>query len=248
MSSNTVYLITGANRGLGLALVAHYLSAPSNTVIAAVRDASSASKELTSLPVDSSSKRIIVSIDSLKETDPATAIKTLSSEHSITHLDVVVASAGINADFSPIASASIAKIDEHMRVNAYAPLLLFQATLPLLEKSKSPKFVGMGSPIASLSMLERSNFPMVGYAMSKIVVNWLVRKIHLEHEGICAFVLEPGFVQTDMGNGVGKFFGMEGAVVTVPDSVSFITTTIDGATKEKTSGHWPSIEGGDFAW
>jgi norsolorinic acid ketoreductase len=80
-----------------------------------------------------------------------------------------------------------------MEINTYGPLRLFQAVLPLLEKAKNPKFVFLGSPIASLSMVERTALvPMTPYACSKVVVHWLSRKIHLEHANIISLVCDPG--------------------------------------------------------
>lgn len=51
-----------------------------------------------------------------------------------------------------------------------------------------------------------------------------------------------------MGNVGAAAFGMKEATTTIDDSVKFLVFTIDSVTKEKTSGHFHSIEGGDFAW
>ena len=56
------------------------------------------------------------------------------------------------------------------------------------------------------------------------------------------------FVQTDLGNAGARFFGMKEATTTIADATNYVVKTIDDATREKTSGHFPTIEGGDFAW
>lgn len=55
-------------------------------------------------------------------------------------------------------------------------------------------------------------------------------------------------VQTDMGNRGAEIFGLKEAPVTLQDSVKFQVSTIDGATREKTSGHFPCIKEGECPW
>ena len=62
-------------------------------------------------------------------------------------------------------------------------------------------------------------FPNASYGVSKVALNFVVRKIHFEHEGLVAFPMDPGWVQTDMGNEGAKTFGVEKANITVEESV-----------------------------
>lgn len=55
-------------------------------------------------------------------------------------------------------------------------------------------------------------------------------------------------MQTDLGNKGAAFFGMKEATTPTKDSVEGLVKAIDGATREKTSGHFPDFEGGEFAW
>ena len=147
-----------------------------------------------------------------------------------------------------MATVNLDDLQEHIQVNVYGPLTLFQATLPLLERSANPKFAAVGSPLGSIGGMESRPFPSASYGISKAALHWIVRKIHQEHSNITAFVLDPGFVQTDMGNEGARKVGMEKAFLTIEQSINFMVPVVDNATKEKTSGHFPSIEGGDFAW
>ena len=183
--------------GIGHGLVATYLRRPSTTVIAAVRDPHHpTSRALSALPTGADSQLIVIQIDSKSTTDPTTAMATLRSTHAITHLDTVIANAGIAADYSPVATVSLAAVSEHMTVNGIGPLLLFQAVLPLLQKAKNGpgKFVGVGSATGSIGGMERVPVPVAAYGPSKAVLHWLVRKIHLEHEALVSFVMNPGYV------------------------------------------------------
>ena len=78
------------------------------------------------------------------------------------------------------------------------------------------------------------------------------------------------FVQTEKGNKAAQMFGMERAATAVEDSVAFLVQTvrplrddqvnfvrscliielpqIDNATRENTSGQFPSIEGRNWVW
>ncbi|KAK7534495.1 putative aflatoxin biosynthesis ketoreductase nor-1 [Phyllosticta citricarpa] len=246
MSANTVYLITGANRGIGKGLTATYLARDNTTVIAAVRNVASADS-LNDLPKGQGSSLVVVPLDSSDEQGPAKAVQLLLSK-GINHIDVVIANAGISDDSSPIATLSGSVIKQHVAVNAYGPLFLFQAVLPLLNQSKNPKFVALGSPIGSIGNMESRPFQMSAYGISKAVLHYILRKIHFEHANISSFPVDPGFVQTDMGNAGAAMFGLKEATTTIEDSVNYVVSTIDGATKEKTSGRFPTIEGGEFAW
>ncbi|KAJ6164161.1 hypothetical protein N7470_002833 [Penicillium chermesinum] len=225
--TNTIYLITGASRGIGRGLAEKFLSRSNTTVIAAVRDpAGASSQSLQSLPKGESSRLIVVKIDSKSSTDPAAAVETLQREHGIDHLDVVIANAGISQDFSPVHGA----------------------IYPLLKKSKHPTFVGVGSPLGSIGGMEQRPYPCAAYGPSKAILHWIVRKIHLENEDFVSFVADPGFPQTDMGNAGGQAVGLEKAFQTVEESVGGIVKTIDEGTRESVGGQLRVWDGSQFPW
>ncbi|KUJ14229.1 NAD(P)-binding protein [Mollisia scopiformis] len=243
--SPTTYLITGASRGLGLGLLKAYLSRPNTTVIAAVRNPTSASS-LNTLPKGEGSTLIIVKIDSASHTDALAAVKELTTVHNINTLDVVIANAGISNTLAPVAIVPLSEIEEHFNVNAIGPFLLFQACFPLLKKGS--KFIGMSSALATISGMEMRPFPMTAYGVSKAALNYFVRKIHFENEELISFALDPGFVQTDMGNTGAQLVGMKEATTPIDDCVAGMLKIIDESTREKTSGRFPIWEGGEFPW
>jgi norsolorinic acid ketoreductase len=205
-------------------MVETYLARPNNTVIAVARTTSSA-ESLKSLPVGKDSKLIVVAFDSRDTEGPKKAVEKLQSQ-GITTIDTVIANAGISMDYAPVASVSLDVLKSHVEVNAYGPLLLLQAVLPLLLKSSNPKFAALGTPIASITDMESRPFPMAAYGMSKVMLHWMVRKAHFDHPELIAFVLDPGFVQTDMGNEGARTFGMEKAFITVEDSANFLVSAV----------------------
>lgn len=189
--SGLTYLITGANRGIGLGLAEHYLALENTTVIAGVRDPSSVTN-LKLLKSGSNSKLIIVKIDSLSTTDALSAVEELKSKHSITHLDVVIANAGLGSYWGPALTTPVAEFNKHFQVNATGTLVLFQAVHGLLSAAKEPKFVPIGTPVGSMGEMEKYPLPSTAYGTSKAALNFLTKKLNLEHENMVIFPLAPG--------------------------------------------------------
>ena len=139
------------------------------------------------------SQLVLVELDAADEGAPAAAVATLRDTHGIDHLDVVIANAGVSTDFSPVAGIDLGVLKAHVAVNGYAPILLFQAALPLLQKSgKGPRFVALGTPMSSLGAMETRPFPMAAYGASKVITHWAMRKAHFEHPDITIFPVDPG--------------------------------------------------------
>jgi norsolorinic acid ketoreductase len=156
------------NPGIGKALLSVYLSRPNHIAIAGVRDPeNTSSKSLNSLLTGSGSKLIVVKIDSGSETDAKSAIALLQSSHQVTHFDFVLANAAIENFWGKIVDVTIESMLEHYKINTNGPLLLFQATLPLLNAATKPKFVIMSSGAASVTIMDRLPFDTTLYCCSK---------------------------------------------------------------------------------
>jgi norsolorinic acid ketoreductase len=56
------------------------------------------------------------------------------------------------------------------------------------------------------------------------------------------------FVQTDMGNIAARDIGLEKAFIEVDECIRGLVSIIDEATRERTSGHFLTWDGGEFAW
>ncbi|KAF2847575.1 short-chain dehydrogenase [Plenodomus tracheiphilus IPT5] len=258
MSSPSVYLITGANRGIGKGYVELLLQRPSTTVIAGVRDVSHpTSKALASLTTGEGSKLIVVALDSSKESSAKDAVKTLETEHGIKHLDTVIANAGIANDGSTVRTVTADNIKEHFLVNTIAPVLLFQATADLLKASPSgtPKFVAVSTLIGSVGFqdtLVSLSFPntVSPYGASKSALNWFVRRLTWEEPWLTSFVFHPGLVETDMGRSIEEKAGVKLSDIggiSVETSVTSAIKVIDGASKED-SGTFKNYDGSPLPW
>lgn len=153
--TETVCLVTGANRGLfgainpchvpssttltihaglGRGLIQALLLRPRTTVIAAVRDpAAPSAKSLLACHKSEGNKLIIEKIDASVRTDALDAIRRLQTDHSIFALDIVIAAAGISNHHGLVHEVSIQEVADHIETNALGPLLLYQAAKPLLD-------------------------------------------------------------------------------------------------------------------
>ncbi|CAN9318719.1 unnamed protein product [Alternaria alternata] len=117
MALPKIYLVTGANRGIGKGFTGLLLQKPSVTVIAAVRNPSHISaKELTALPIAEGSKLILVPLDSTSETSAKDAVRILKNDHGIKYLDVVIANAGICTGGGTVRDTEVGNNIDYKRV------------------------------------------------------------------------------------------------------------------------------------
>ncbi|KAI0421151.1 Nor-1 [Xylaria grammica] len=253
--SPTTVLITGANRGLGRALAEAYLSRPDHVVIGSVRDESSESAaSLKAFKPASGSRVIVVKIANDSDTDPAAAVETIKAA-GVSSLDIVIANSGISGNFSRLEGVNINDFKEFFEVNTYSIMRLFIAVYPLLKAAAdakgpgSPKFIAISTVASRIAKLEENvPFLLGSYGASKAAVNYIVRRAHAENDWLQAFLLEPGVIQTDMGNTSCQFFGWPGAPLKVSDSVEGLLKLIDGSSREATSGKFFDYLGVEQGW
>ncbi|KAL2157772.1 hypothetical protein VTH06DRAFT_5040 [Thermothelomyces fergusii] len=248
MASTTV-LITGGNRGLGEGLVRRFLAEPNHTVIAAVRDPSHPTAQaLANLDRGPGSALITVPYDAASEQGAADAVAKLRAEHGIAHLDIVVANAAIATAWPLVKDAKRADLLEHYKVNVLGVVSLYQATRDLLQQSPAkPVFVLIGSQAGSLG--RNPPVPNGLYGPTKTMLNWYGVRINAEDEWLTAFILDPGWVQTEMGNGAARAWGMGGtAPLELRESVDGMFKVITTATKETHGGKLVQYTGEVSEW
>lgn len=184
-------LVTGANRGIGLALC-QLLKREGHEVIGACR---SSSPELNSLGVE-----VVTDFDQCSPEK----IEVLAERIGAARLDVLVNCAGVLArqTLGDIDADAIRQMQHQFDTNAIGPLLVTQALLPVL---------GHGSKVAIVtsrmgSMGDNTSGGSYGYRMSKAAVN--AAGVSLAHDlkpsGVAVAIIHPGYVRTDMtaGNGL----------------------------------------------
>ncbi|KAK4202022.1 hypothetical protein QBC40DRAFT_46910 [Triangularia verruculosa] len=253
MSTTTNVLITGANRGLGLGLIKKYLQLLNHNIIAFVRDPSSPSSQaLSTLPTGTNTNIILVQYDASQWNSAAQAVKTLREEHKITKIDTIIANAGIAKVYPLIKDADPKDIREHFEVNVLGPVALFQATRDLLlaareeKPERQPIYAWMGSGAGLLT--GGPDVASAAYAPSKTMLNWYGMRLHVEENWLASFILDPGWVRTEMGNAAAEVWGLEHANLTVEESVDGMFEVVQGATREKFGGRLVEYTGKIEGW
>ncbi len=176
-------LITGAARGIGLALTRRF-AARGDRVIALCRQPGDELARLEGI-------RIIDDID-------VTADSSEQRLHTLLDklpLDVVIHNAGVMTDES-LQDLSPDRIRHQFEVNTIAPLRL---TLTLLNNLRNgSKVVFITSRMGSID--DNSSGGMYGYRMSKAALNMAGKSlaVDLKARGIAVGILHPGLVATDL--------------------------------------------------
>ncbi|KAI0393140.1 NAD(P)-binding protein [Xylariaceae sp. FL0594] len=253
-TENTVYVVTGGNRGIGLGLVKTLLARPSSTVIATVRSEAAhrvLEEGVSAVTSGPGSSLHVVHLDFTSAVSPHTVLTAIQSTGVADRVDVLINNAG--GPYPMVAALETEA--QHMRqafeTNTIAPLLVFQGLWPLMRRSGVRKLAMISSSLASIGQMHVDMLPAGAYGPSRCAQNWLCRALHLEnHEanGLIVLALHPGWVQTRAGQLVADdWHYAPGPPVTVEQSVEGLLRVIDGATKE-TSGKFLSWQGKDVAW
>lgn len=258
-TGNKVYVVTGGNRGLGLGLVKALLARPATTVVASVRNSDAVATlktEAASVAAGENSILHIIELDFATAIPPQKIreIFTATVGHdstAIDHIDVLICNAGYCPTLGPATDTTADDLRAAFEVNTIAPLLVFQAFWPLLQKSPggSPKVIVISSSVGSITGLDPA--PGGAYGPSKAALNWLTRALHVQNEtsGLVAVALHPGWVQTRAGDFAAKEWNYTaGPPETVDNSVKDMLEVIDGATRDTISGQFVTQKGNILPW
>ncbi len=185
-STGSVWLITGAARGMGVDLVRAALQA-GHVVVATARDAAKVTAALGEqdhlLPV------------SLDVTDPAAAQAAVDAAVArFGRIDVLVNNAG-NFYAGFFEEISDAQFRAQLETNFFGPLNVTRAVLPVMRSQRSGKVV----TITSTAGIVGGAF-CAAYAASKFALEgWMESlRFDLEPFGISTTVVEPGFFRTEL--------------------------------------------------
>ena len=188
-------LLTGSNRGVGLALAQEYAAKGWN-VIATCRTPAKAG-ELQAL-ADANPKVVIEKLD---VTDVG-QISKLAEKYRGVPVDVLFNNAAWLGE--PVSKQQFGNLDqdtfvEVMKTNVYGPLKLSEAFADNIAASQQKKIIGMTSGLGSLTLMGRMS-RFYYYQMSKAALNMGMRAMRndLQGRGIIVALLAPGMVDTDL--------------------------------------------------
>ncbi|MEU0502128.1 SDR family NAD(P)-dependent oxidoreductase [Nocardia sp. NPDC005998] len=173
--SDSEILITGANRGIGKALVDEALRRGARRVYAAMR-----------VPVPHADERVTpLTLDITDADQIQRAVDAVES------LDILVNNAGV-AIYDDLTDRAV--IQQHLDVNLFGPLTVAHAFLPLLTRSQ-------GAIVNNISMNGIAAFPLVpGYSVSKAAAFSMTQSLRaqLADQGIRVHAALTGPTDTEM--------------------------------------------------
>jgi NAD(P)-dependent dehydrogenase (short-subunit alcohol dehydrogenase family) len=222
-------LITGAARGIGLAL-ADELVKRGHEIIGTVR--SDADAEAMKARFGDN-----IHVLTFDVTDQKAILEAANRlEGSI---DILVNNAGIigpekqstlDMDFDGFAKT--------LQINTLAPLMVCQAFLPHLRKSTNPGILTISSQMGKMAYQVSDR---IAYRASKSAVNKVMQGLatDLLASGIPVQLVHPGWVRTDMGG--------QGADISVEESASGIADLVENINIAK-SGTFVAYDGSPMDW
>ena len=191
-SKGTVF-ITGANRGIGLALARNFTEAGFN-VIGTARKPENA----TAL------KETGARVEQLDVTDQA-SVDAMAQRMAETPVDILINNAGIKgSDNKDMASLDVENMEWVLNVNTLGPVRVMKALFPNVQSGERKMVVNISSTMGSI---ERNTWGCcAGYRASKTALNSINKTFAVDFgkQGVAFVVMHPGYVQTDMNEGKGN--------------------------------------------
>ncbi|WNZ58286.1 SDR family oxidoreductase [Microbulbifer sp. ANSA003] len=182
-------LVTGANRGIGKAIVERFLDGGAKKVYLAVRNPETTT-ELTEKYGD---KVITLELDVAKAQSVGAAAK------AIQELDILVNNAGVLAPADPLSDHVEDSLKQELEVNTFGLVRVAKAFTPHLEKSK-------GALVQMNSVVSLRTFPHVStYSASKAASYAITQALRetLQERGVQVLSVHPGPIKTDMAKQAG---------------------------------------------
>ena len=238
-----VALVTGANRGIGLAL-STVLAEKGWRVIATCRDPEHAD-ELKAL----SARHPSVALERLDVTDSA-GLQALEAKYHGQPIDVLINNAGIlgNPEAQQLGNFDQKTFEDVMRVNAFAPLRVAQAFLDNVAASGQKKIVTLTSGAGSLAAVgqARDNY---FYRMSKSASNMsmLLLQNEVRPRGVIVALVSPGPVDTQMNREWRHGAPPSPSLLSPLESATAVVTVIEQLTPER-GAHALSYDGREIPW
>jgi NAD(P)-dependent dehydrogenase (short-subunit alcohol dehydrogenase family) len=182
---NKVALVTGANRGIGKAIVESLIKHGVKKVYAAARKPDS----IAPLVEQHGDRVIPLQID-MNKPDTITA-----AAESAGDVELVVNNAGILENASPLSENAIQALENEFNVNVFGLLRMAQAFAPVLKKNGGGAFVQLNS-VASIKCFA----DFATYSASKAAAYSLTQGLRdkLGEQGTLVLSVHPGPIDTDM--------------------------------------------------
>ncbi|TWU18133.1 SDR family oxidoreductase [Allorhodopirellula heiligendammensis] len=187
---NKTVLVTGANRGIGKAILEEALQRGATKVYAAVRDVDSASP----LIAEHGDRVVAIAFD-LEDPASIVAAAKLAAD-----TEVVVNNAGVLKSASAIDPNAIDSLQYEMNVNVYGLMRVAQAFAPVLKSSGGGALVQLNSVVSVKTFAD-----VATYSASKAASYAITQGLRdsLRDQNTQVVSVHPGPIQTDMATAAG---------------------------------------------
>lgn len=226
-SKGTV-LITGANRGIGLALAEQFLERGFDVIGTARKPAQSRDLEALGAKVEQ--------LDVTDQTSVSELAKRLNGQG----IDILINNAGIVGHTSrELADLDVNALATVYDVNALGPLRVIQALFGNVMRGEQKLVINISSTMGSI---ERNTWgTTLGYRASKAALNMINKTLAVDYgkQGLTFVVMHPGYVKTDMNAGEGQY--------TAEQSASGLAKVITGLS-HKNNGQFFDHLGEQLPW
>ena len=252
MTNETVYFITGGNRGIGFNLVKQISERKNSVVVTTARKPEYAT-ELNEL-VKTNSNIHVVKLDITSKQSNLEAAREVAK--LVSGIDVFISNAAIADSYKTVLDTDEEVWTSHWKTNVLGSIFLYQAFYPLVAKGNKKQIIFISSPVGSIgAFLEISNS---AYGQSKAALNYTTKEISFElrDQGFTVVAVSPGLVSTDMGNygmkniisSAPQFKEMIEAILITPEtSASSLLSVFDKLSADD-NGKFLSHEGTELTW
>jgi NAD(P)-dependent dehydrogenase (short-subunit alcohol dehydrogenase family) len=190
-----VVLVTGATKGIGLAMVDAFAAAGASIVVSSNEDDACDALEarLREQGVEAAGIPCDVTCPHELESLVSAALKRFG------RVDTLVCNAGIQGPFGPMHTASERETDAVFQVNLFHPLRLSSIVAPQMAERGSGSII-LTSSIAGL----RGNKSVGLYAMTKAALSQLARNLAVEWgpRNVRANAIAPGLISTEWASAI----------------------------------------------
>ncbi len=221
-------LITGANRGIGLALAKQFSKA-GYTVIGTARSPEKAVYlKATGARVE---KLDVASQDS---------VDALARSLGDIPLDILINNAGIKGhDAKKLDDLEVDQLAQTLDVNTLGPLRLIQALYENVQQGPTAVVANISSMMGSMEM--NTWGCCLGYRASKSALNSFTKTLAEDYgdKGLTFVTMHPGYVQTDMNDGEGNITPAQSA-----EGLFKVITGLDASN----NGKFYDFKGKELPW
>ncbi len=227
-------VVTGTNRGIGLELTRQLL-ARGDEVEALTRDPDRARDLHALLPSHGASLKIMAC-----DVGSDSSVRTYARTRPRVPVDLLINNAALYGTSPGLENLEISELVQLFDVNAAGAVRMTKALFNALRDGKGRKLAHITSSMGSLG--ENTSGGYYAYRMSKAALNMFSVTLaeEVRKHGLISVVINPGWVQTDMGG--------PGAPVPVRDSAAGLLRLIDRLTPADSGKFLDYRVGAEIPW